>query len=193
MVSEIRTCYFGFEIFGFAPMFTYLANQGKIKVTEETEASLSFGLRAQMAGIGFMPGRGWLGTDLPRLRPDVKTIQDPYNEELLIAFPAIKPDIAIIHAHCADSDGNAQIGRNKGIDEELALTSDIVIVTTEAIVPDLERADIPGLLVDYLIEAPKGAVTTSCHPLYPLDGFAFLDYVARVSDPDSWREFVEEF
>jgi len=30
---------------------------------EETEASYSLGLRAQIAGVGFMPARGWLGTD----------------------------------------------------------------------------------------------------------------------------------
>jgi len=193
MVSEVRTCYFGLEIFGLAPIFTYLANRGKIKVIEETEASLAFGLRAQMAGIGFMPGRGWLGTDLPRLRPDVKTIRDPYSDELLMAFPAIKPDIAVIHAICADSDGNAQIGRNKGIDEELALTSDIVVITSEEIVPELDRADIPAPLVDFLVKAPKGAAPTSCHPLYPLGGFELLDYTRLVSDPDSWRTYIDNF
>src|SRR5512137_1777544 len=72
MVSRVRSCYFGLEIFGLAPMFTYLASRGEIEIIEETEASISFGLRAQMAGIGFMPGRAWMGTDLPHLRPDVR-------------------------------------------------------------------------------------------------------------------------
>src|SRR5512139_3319398 len=110
MVSKVRSCYFGLEIFGLAPMFTYYANRGEIEVIEETEASLAFGLRAQAAGVGFMPGRGWLGTDLPSLRPDVRTVIDPYSGEELIAFPALHPDVAVIHALRADSDGNAQIG-----------------------------------------------------------------------------------
>ena len=63
MVKRIRSCYFGLEIFGLAPMFTYLANHGEIEIVEETEMSLALGLRAQMAGIGFMPGRAWQGTD----------------------------------------------------------------------------------------------------------------------------------
>jgi glutaconate CoA-transferase subunit A len=54
MISRIRSCYFGLEIFGLAPMFTYYANRGEIEIIEETEASLAFGLRAQMAGVGFM-------------------------------------------------------------------------------------------------------------------------------------------
>ena len=77
MVSRIRSCYFGLEIFGLAPMFTYLANHGNITIVEETEASLAFGLRATMSDVNFIPGRGWLGTDLPRLRPDVRTVVDP--------------------------------------------------------------------------------------------------------------------
>jgi glutaconate CoA-transferase subunit A len=174
-------------------MFTYLANRGEITVIEETEASLSFGLRAQMAGVGFMPGRGWIGTDLPKLRPDVKKVIDPYNGEELMAFPAIQPDISVVHAIKADNDGNAQIGGNKGIDEELALASDIFLVTAEDIVPELERADIPGPLVDGLVHAPRGASPTSCHPLYPLDGLMLLDYTVRVSDPETWRLFIMDY
>jgi glutaconate CoA-transferase subunit A len=48
MVSKVRTCYFGLEIFGLAPMFTYYANRGKIKVVEETEASLALGFRNRL-------------------------------------------------------------------------------------------------------------------------------------------------
>ena len=191
MVSRLRTCYFGLEIFGLAPMFTYRAGRGEIEIMEETEASIAFGLRAQMAGIGFMPGRGWSGTDLPKLRPDVRTIIDPYNNEELMAFPAIKPDLAVIHALRADIDGNAQIGKNKGVDEELCLTSERVIITAEEIVPELKQADLVAPLVDALVHAPRGAAPTSCHPLYAMDGEAVLAYTEQVNDPDSLAEYIQ--
>lgn len=190
MVARVRSCYFGLEIFGLAPMFTYLANRGEIEVVEETEASLAFGLRAQMAGVGFMPGRGWIGTDLPRLRPDVCTIKDPYSGEELMAFPAIRPDVAVIHALRADPEGNAQIGQNKGVDEELFLAAGQVIITAEEIVPTLDRADVVAPLVRAVVSAPRGAAPTSCHPLYPLDGEALLQYTETVSDPESYAAFV---
>lgn len=190
MVSHVRSCYFGLEIFGLAPMFTYYANHGQIHIIEETEASLAFGLRAQMAGIGFMPGRGWIGTDLPKLRPDVKTIQDPYTGEELCAFPAISTDIAVIHALRADQDGNAQIGDNKGIDLELALTAKTLIITAEELVPNLDKADIVAPFVDVLVHAPYGAQPTSCHPLYPMDGGSILAYSEQVSDPDSFQRYL---
>jgi len=193
MVSRVRTCYFGLEIFGLAPMFTYYANRGEIEVFEETEASLAFGLRAQMAGVGFMPGRGWLGTDLPKLRPDVKTILDPYNGEELMAFPAIKPDIAVLHVLEADLDGNARLGRNKGVDEELMATADDVILTAERITPELTRAELVSPFVHGVVHVPNGAAPTSCHPNYALDGEMMLSYTEQVSDPDSYQRFLEKW
>jgi glutaconate CoA-transferase subunit A len=193
MVSRTRTCYFGLEIFGLAPMFTYYANRGEIEIVEETEASLAFGLRAQMAGVGFMPGRGWLGTDMPRLRPDVRMVTDPYSGEELMAFPAIRPDVAAIHALRADPHGNAQIGENRGIDLELSQTARIVIVTAEEIVPELDKADLVAPFVHYVAHAPCGASPTSCHPLYAMDGESILAYIEQANDPESFRRYLDNW
>lgn len=191
MAKRVRTCYFGLEIFGFAPMFTHFANHGDIEVVEESEASLAFGLRAALAQVGFMPGRGWVGTDMLKLRPDVRTIQDPYNGEELVAFPAIHPDVAVIHALRADPDGNIVIGDNKGVDEELAMSAETVIATAEEIVPELDKADLVAPYIDAVVHAPKGALPTSCHPIYPLDGRAILKYAENVSDRESFHRYLQ--
>lgn len=190
LVKRVRTCYFGMEIFGLAPMFTYYANRGELEILEESEASLALGLRAAIARIGFMPGRAWIGTDLLGLRPDVKTIHDPYSDEELVAFPAIKPDVAIIHALRADPEGNAQIGDNKAVDEDLTLASGMVIVTAEEIVPELMKADLAAPFVHAVVHAPGGAIPSSCHPFYPMDGEAILAYTEQVSDPASFNTYL---
>jgi hypothetical protein len=59
MVRRVRTCYFGLEIFGLAPMFTYHANRGDLEVVEET-INAGVGLRLA-GGVGFMPGRRLVG------------------------------------------------------------------------------------------------------------------------------------
>jgi len=190
LVKRIRTCYFGLEAFGLAPMFTQAANLGDVEIVEETEASLGFGLRATLANVGFMPGRGWLGTDLPKLRPDVKTVADPYSGETLIAFPAIACDVAVIHALKADHAGNAIIGGNMGVDVELAMMARTTIVTAEEIVEKLDRADIPGPAVHHVAHAPRGAWPTSCHPLYPLGGSEILRYIDTCNNEqfdEYWR------
>ncbi len=182
-VRQTRTCYFGLEAFGFAPMFTQAANRGEIEVLEETEASLAFGLRATLAGVGFMPSTAWLGTDLLRLRSDVRTVRDPYSGQELVAFPAIRPDVAVIHALVADRRGNARLNKNLGIDPELALAASTVIVTAERVVERLESdVHIPGPLVSAVVEAPRGAWPTSCYPQYPIAGGELLRYVETCAE-----------
>lgn len=195
MVQTIRTCYFGLEAFGLAPNFTTAAGQGAINIMEETEASLAFGLRATLAGVGFMPSHAWQGTDLFKLRPDVKTIVDPYRGEELTAFPAIQCDVAVIHALQADIQGNAAIGSNWGVDRELSLVADCVIITAEEVVPRLKKADIIGPSVHAVVEAPQGAWPTSCHPRYPLDGEAILRYTEQAgleTYPDLLAEWCQQ-
>ena len=177
-VSRTRTCYFGLEAFGLAPMFTQAANQGTIRVVEETEASLAFGIRAQMAGVGFMPSTAWLGTYLLALRPDVKTIADPYSGEELVAFPAITCDVAVIHALATDRRGNVRLNKNLGIDPELAVIAPQVIVTAEEVVDSLSSdVQLPGVMVTAVVHVPRGAWPTSCYPRYPIGGGELLRYV----------------
>jgi glutaconate CoA-transferase subunit A len=176
MVHRTRTCYFGLEVFGFAPYFTAAAGKGQVEVVDETEASLSYGLRAALAGVGFMPSRAWIGTDLHRLRPDVRMVTDPYSGIELTAFPALVVDVAVIHALEADPDGNARIGGNQGVDRELSLVAKTVIITAERVTARLETAEIIGPSVAAVVEAPQGAWPTSCYPDYPLDGQAILAY-----------------
>ena len=184
LVKRVRTCYFGFETFGLAPMFTQAGNRGDIEIVEESEASLGFGLRAAISEVGFLPGRGWLGTDMLKLRPDVRTVLDPYSGEELVAFPALRPDIAILHALAADRGGNAELGRNLGVDQELALASGQVVITTERVVDRLEHADVIAPLVTAVVEAPRGAWPTSCHPLYPMAGEEIMEYMEACGRED---------
>jgi glutaconate CoA-transferase subunit A len=190
LVSQTRTCYFGLESFGLAPMFTNAVQSGAVTVIEESEASIACGLRAALAGVGFMPSRAWQGTDMLRVRADVQTIRDPYTGQPLTAFPAIKPDIAIIHALRADASGNAHLGGNSTIDFELALAAGQVVLTAEQIVERLDAPyELPGQTTTMVVHAPYGAWPTSCYPLYPLDGEAILDYVDACRE-SRFREYL---
>lgn len=180
-VATVRSVYFGLESFGLAPMFTQAAQKGAIHILEETEASIVMGIRAAVSGVGFMPSHAWVGTDLPRLRPDVKTITDPYTGEELMAFPAIPIDVAVLHALEGDSDGNVKLNNNLGIDMELVYAARTVIVTVERIVeriqPSADGLLIPAPGAHAIVHAPRGAWPTSCYPDYPVAGSEFLRYV----------------
>ncbi len=178
LVKRVRTCYFGLEIFGLAPMFTTAANQGSIEIIEESEASIAYGIRARMAGVGFMPSLAWQGTDLLRVRSDVKTITDPYSGQQLTAFPAIECDAAVIHVLKADRFGNCILGGNPTIDYELASIASTVIITAEEVVEELDGPiDINGHPITAVLHSPNGAWPTSCYPKYSIEGEEILRYI----------------
>lgn len=195
-VSKVRTVYFGLESFGLAPMFTQKANRGEIEIIEETEASIVLGLRAQISGVGFLPSTAWVGTDLPRLRPDVRTVTDPYTGDSLTAFPAIPVDVAVIHALEADRSGNVRINHNLGIDPELVFAATTLIVTAERLVERVERsADghiIPAPGAHYIAIVPNGAQPTSCYPLYPMRGGELIRYVESCN-AGRFEKYLEQF
>lgn len=179
LISQVRTCYFGLESFGLAPMFTRAAARNEIRIIEESEASIANGLRAKMARVGFMPSRAWIGTDMFKVRPDVKTIIDPYTEQTLVAFPAIACDVSVVHALKADVYGNCVLGGNPAVDLELTTVAERVIITAEEVVEQLPGPiDIPGNPVTAVVHAPGGALPTSCYPKYPIDGEQILAYIS---------------
>jgi glutaconate CoA-transferase subunit A len=191
-VRAIRSCYFGLEGFGLAPMYTQAAARGDVRVIEESENSLAFGLRAAMAGMCFMPGPGWIGTDLLKVRPDVKVIDDPYTGQPVAAFPAIACDVVVIHATVADRAGNAQFG-NLAADQELATVARTVIITAEEIVDHLDGpVQIPTMAVTGVAHAPRGAWPTSCYPRYPVAGGEILRYL-ELCAAGKFDEYLAEF
>lgn len=192
LISHVRTCYFGLESFGLAPNYTRAVSNGEVEIIEESEASIAYGLRAALSGVGFMPSQAWQGTDLLKLRPDVKEVTDPYTGKQLTAFPALHCDLAVIHALKADAMGNTHIGRNWGVDRELAYAADKVLVTAEEVVPRLQQAEIDGSTITAVAHAPRGAWPTSCYPEYPLDGNEFLHYVDAAGS-ESYSSLIDSW
>lgn len=143
------------------PFFRVAAERGEIEVWEIDESMYYCGLRAAAHLLPFMPWRGCVGTSYPDLNPDLKVFKDPINHETLIAVPAIKPDIAILHAAYSDPYGNVQhIGSGFG-DRAQHLASDKTIVQVEQIVPNEKIRNEPAKTsivgADAVVRAPYGA------------------------------------
>ena len=149
-----------------APSFRRAAEAGEIEVWECEEGILTSGLEAAGKGLPYLPWRGGVGTSLPEINPDLKLIKDPVSGQQLIAVPAIKPDIAIVHAAQSDVYGNVQHHGGPGwIDLFLCRAAERTIVQVEKIVSnEAVRADpwattLPG--ADAVVRLPWGA-----HPFY---------------------------
>jgi glutaconate CoA-transferase, subunit A len=115
------------------------------------------------AGAAHMPCavmRGYLGTDLVA-HTTVAEITCPFTGERLVAVPALRPDVAIVHAQEADRDGNVQLWGIPGVQKEAILAANRSLVTVERIVDKLQPRpggmEIPGWVISVVVEAPGGS------------------------------------
>jgi glutaconate CoA-transferase subunit A len=155
----------------------------------EEWSHLSFGMRLSAASMGlpFLPTASLLGSDLLKRLP-AREMRCPFTDELLVAVPALVPDVALIHVHRADVRGNAQVEGPAYMDLELARAAKLVIVSAEEIVSSEElvrhndRTLIPALVVDAVVEVPYGAYPHECHGRYEADFAHFDAYAERVNE-----------
>lgn len=142
-----------------------------------------------------MPMAGMTGSDLRRAS-DLRTVADPYTGQEWVAIPAIQPDWTIIHVQEADAAGNCRIRGPKYDDLLKARAARHVLVTCEELVADdafsaqPELTDLPGFLVDAVVEVPGGARPHSCYGRYPADDAFFAGYLAACRDPAAYAAFL---
>lgn len=167
----------------------------------EEWSHLSFGLRFLAASMGmpFLPTASLLGSDLLARTP-AQEMRCPFTGELLVAVPALVPDVALIHVQTIDAEGNAQVEGPAYMDLEFARAAKTVIVTAEEIVPSeaivrhADRTLIPGFVVDAVVEVPFGAYPHECHGRYEADFAHFDAYTETVAagGADGVRAYLRE-
>jgi glutaconate CoA-transferase subunit A len=198
-VKRVRTCYGGLEVLGLAPNFHRAAENGYIRVIEETEASIVCGLKASSSGLSFLPFHGCWETDILKVRPDVKAVDCPYTGKKYLAWPGLNVDVAIIHCQAADETGNAVINSQYGVDRLLAWAAGTVIISAEEIVSTKDiisqKAAILAPKVKAVVNIPFGAHPTSCYPLYRTDFPMIIKYLQCFEDGESdncYKNFILE-
>jgi glutaconate CoA-transferase subunit A len=96
-------------------------------------------LQAGASGMDWTPVPGLIGSDLLRVRPDFKVVEDPYSGGgPVVLVPALRPDFALVHARRSDNQGNLVIGTTYD-DRLLMQSAATVIATTEQISEDATR------------------------------------------------------
>ena len=199
-VERLMFSFVSMEVYGLPPNFRRAIEKGDLKYDEISGLAIIIGFEATGRGVPFLPYRGPFGSDYLKQRPDFyKPIACPFTGEEMIAVPAIKPDVAIIHAQRADPAGNIQIEGTSGSDLELAKAAKRVIVTVEEIVStELLRDNpfktkIPRFYVDMVIEQPFGAHPTSLVPTYVGDPWHMMTYMDMAAKPDTFRNYMDQY
>src|SRR5919202_653630 len=134
VASAVTAGFVGYEnVFGMASLYRRGVEQGAVRANEHACYSVIAGLRAASQGVPFMPVNAFSLSDVP-LAQGYRKVADPYSEEEVYAVPAIQPDVAIIHVHEADAEGNARIFGSLFEDVLIVTAARRVILTTEVVV-----------------------------------------------------------
>ena len=196
-VRRLITGLISFEGMGLAPNYRAAIESGCVELEEYSEYLLIARLRAAACKLPFIPTKAGLGTDIIGLHPEATRLEkDPVTGEAYVACTPLKVDIALVHAHAADEDGNVRVDpRLVWMDNEIVNAAGTTIVTVENIVGHSEfvaephRTTYPRFMVDAVAEARWGAYPTSCFPAYSHDKAFFSAYVKAAGDPERFRVF----
>lgn len=199
--GQLRKAIYGFvslDSIPLEPHFRAARQAGSIEAMELDEGMLQLGLRAAAWRVSFLPCRAGLGSAIMDINPELRTVTSPYDDQELVAMPALKLDVALLHANRSDARGNAQyLGNDWYFDDLFAMAADRTFVSCEQIVtPDEfaaagspETIRVSRLWTDGVVEAPFGAHFTHCVPDYGRDEVIQREYAASAKEPDAWAAF----
>jgi glutaconate CoA-transferase subunit A len=154
---------------------------------------------AGAARLPFFPLRNYMGSDLPRVNPKIKTIKCPYTGEMLATVPALNPDTTIVHAQRADANGDAQIWGLMGVQKEAAFAARNVIIVAEEIVDesiirsDPNRTLIPGFIVKAVVKEPWGCHPSFAQGYYDRDNDFYVSWRNISKDASKFNAYLEEW
>jgi glutaconate CoA-transferase, subunit A len=184
---------------GLAHAFRRAVAAGTVSYEEWTNFSLVLRLEAARLGVGFLPARVLRGGDARAVLPDLRDVTCPYTGEILTAVPALRPDVAIVHAQRADTHGNIQLRGVIGDTVTGALAADAVVATVEEIVAPEEILDtpndtvVPAHRVAAVVEIPWGAHPSYVHGHYRRDDRHYRDYDAAARTEEGLAAYLDRW
>src|ERR1700749_2236895 len=107
-----------------------------LELEEHSHAAMANAYEAGAANLPFAAFRGYIGVDLPKVNPSIRQVECPFTGETLAAVPALRPDVAIIHAQRADRAGNVLLEGIVGAQKQAGLAAKRSILTVEEDVKD---------------------------------------------------------
>lgn len=199
-IETLETSAVSLGEFGPAPRFTAAIKSGAIKMKDATCPALHAALQASEKGVPFMPLRGLIGSDVLRHRDDWKVIDSPFaNDDPIVLLPAIKPDVAFIHAPMADRFGNVWIGRQREF-ATMAHAAHKTIATVEKIHdgnlledPMLAAGTLPGFYVETIAIAERGAWPLGLPDFYPSDADHLAEYARMAATEEGFAEYLDKY
>lgn len=157
-----------------------------LEIEEHSHSAMAHAYAAGAAGMPCAFFRGYAGSDLPSVNPRIRFVPCPFTGERLAAVPALRPDVAIVHAQRADRAGNVLVAGIIGVQKEAVLAARRSVVTVEEVVDDLGTTGtnavvLPSWTVGAIAVTPGGARPSYAHGYYQRDNafYTAWDAISR--------------
>ena len=187
-----------------------LMASGRLRFEDYSNQAIALMLMAGALGMPFVPTRSFLGTDYiaPANTPQPggfleqkwALMDSPFGGEPVVLLPALRPDVAIVHAQRADEEGNVQAWGHLGDARWGCWAAHKLIVSVEEVVPasavrsDPSRTIVPGLRVSAVVHEPFAAHPSPVAGFYDFDLLFNVRVLGRLGATwETYRTFVDEW
>jgi glutaconate CoA-transferase subunit A len=199
-VETLETSAVSLGEFGPAPRFTAAVTVDTVRIKDATCPALHAALQAAEKGVPFMPLRGLIGSDVLKYRDDWKVVDSPFGQnDPIVLLPAIKPDVALIHAPLADRAGNVWVGRQREL-VTMAHAATLTIATVERIQdanllddPVTAAGTLPGFYIDTIAVAERGAWPLGLPDVYSLDAAHMAEYARMAATAEGFSDYLQRY
>jgi glutaconate CoA-transferase subunit A len=170
---------------------------GPLEIVEHSHAAMANAYEAGAAGMPCAFFRGYRGSDLPSVNKDIRFAACPFTGEELACVPALRPDVAIIHAQKADRAGNVLIEGIIGVQKEVVLAAQRAVVTVEEMVDDFgprssNAVILPAWTLSAVALAPGGARPSYAHGYYARDNAFYIGWDEISRDRAAFQTWMQK-
>jgi glutaconate CoA-transferase subunit A len=168
-----------------------------LELEEHSHAAMASAFHAGAAGLPFATLRGYVGSQLRDVNGGIRSVTCPFTGEEFAAVPALRPDVAVIHAQRADRDGNVLLEGIVGVQKEAVLAATRSVVTVEEVVDDLAPPSpnsviLPTWVMDAVAVVPRGAAPSYAHGYYERDNLFYREWDTVSRDRARFEAWVQE-
>lgn len=167
-----------------------------LALEEHSHAAMANAYEAGAAGLPCAIFRGYRGAELPRVNPNIRSVTCPFTGEVLAAVPAVKLDVAVIHAQKADRRGNVLLEGIVGVQKEAVLAAKRSIVTVEEVVEDFgdvghNAVILPRWTVTAIVHVPGGAFPSYAQGRYKRNNAFYKAWDDIARERDTFRAWMQ--
>jgi glutaconate CoA-transferase subunit A len=168
-----------------------------LEIEEHSHSAMAHAYAAGAAGMPAAFFRGYRGSDLAKVNPNIRFIPCPFTGESLASVPALTPDVGIVHAQKADRQGNVLVEGIIGVQKEVVLASKRTLVTVEEVVDRVSEGGtnaviLPSWTIDAIAVAPGGARPSYAHGYYQRDNAFYVAWDTISRDRERFQRWMDE-